>query len=86
MGLDWLALLPPPLIWVSAWGSPFVKIHRPLFAGALSLLSGGLMFASLRASDVMFPTFFGAAGIALLAMFVVMFWPAGESDTEGKPR
>lgn len=76
VAMDWLALLIPPLIWAKAdWASPVLKTNRHGLSGALSLVAGGLMFASLRVEDAAFPIVFGASAIASIMTLVVLFWP-----------
>jgi len=73
--VDWLALVSPSLIWAkAAWLSPYLRTHRHRLSGMLSVIAGGLMFASLRLDAPDFPALFGAATVALAAMFVALFW------------
>lgn len=75
--MDWLALLIPPLIWAKAvWASPVLKTNRHGLSGGLSLIAGGLMFASLRVEDAAFPLLFGASAIASIMTLAVLFWPS----------
>ena len=78
--MDWLALVSPFLIWAkAAWLSPYLRTHRHRLSGILSVIAGGLMFASLRLDAPAFPVLFVAVAMALAAMFVALFWPPGTS-------
>jgi len=74
--MAWLALLVPPLIWAkAAWLSPFLETHRHGFSGALSLVAGGLIFASITMDDPAHALLFVASALALIAMFAALLLP-----------
>jgi hypothetical protein len=75
--MAWLALLVPPLIWAkAAWLSPFLRTYRHGLSGALSLLAGGLMFASITLDDPTRPALLGTSAVALTAMLVALLTPS----------
>lgn len=78
--MEWLAFFTPPLLWFGlVFGSAFLKTYRHRMSGALSVLSGALMFASLRLDAPELPLLLSGAAIAMLAMFVALLWkPAGK--------
>lgn len=85
--MEWLALVSPPLLWAKAtWLSPFQKTHRHGLSGILSLISGGLMFASLHLDGTTLPILFIASALALLAMFAALWWPCSVSSEKRTDR
>ena len=72
--MDWMAFAIPPLMWVRAYTSSFLKTYRTGLSASLSLVAGALLFASLRVRLSAFPWVLGAAGLALGAMLVAMLW------------
>lgn len=75
-GVSRLALLTPSLLWAkAAWLSPFLRTQRHGPSGALSLVSGGLMFAAFNIDGSIRISLFGASTLALAAMFAALFWP-----------
>ena len=76
--MDWLALVAPPLLWAKAlYASPFARTQRRRLSFTLAVLTGLLMFWSLRVDDESFLPVFVAGCLALLAMAVSLFWKAG---------
>ena len=74
--LDVVAFVGPPAIWAKvAWASPFVKTYRHGISGLLSLLTGLLMAVALHSDDAIWPIYFIAAAISMVAMFSVLLWP-----------
>ena len=74
--MEWLALIGPPLLWVNiAWVSPFVRSHRHGLSAALSLITGGLMFACLRFREPTAAILFWAGAIAMASMLAALLWP-----------
>lgn len=74
--MPWLALLTPLLLWATAaWLSPSLRTQRHGSSCALSLVSGGLMFAAFNVEESIRMTLFSASTMALAAMFAVLLWP-----------
>ena len=71
--VEWVGFLVPPLLWVNlAFVSPFSTTYRHRLSGMLSVLSGALMFASLRFNAPELPLMLCGAAVAMLAMFVAL--------------
>jgi hypothetical protein len=85
--MDWWVAAIPPLLWVTvAWLSPFLRTYRHRLSGGLSLVAGGLMFASLRMDNSAFPILLSSAGVALTLMFLALYWPTEGKDQNCKGR
>ena len=66
--MEWVGFLVPPLLWVNlAFVSPFSTTCRHRLSGMLSVLSGALMFASLRFNAPELPLMLCGAAVAMLA-------------------
>ncbi|MBB3349579.1 hypothetical protein [Sphingomonas sp. BK069] len=74
--MSWLALLAPSFLWAkAAWLSPYLRTQRHGSSGALSLISGGLMFAAFNVDGPIRMALYGASTLALAAMFAALFRP-----------
>lgn len=74
--MDWMALVTPPLIWAkAAWLSPYLRTQRHGFSAALSLITGGLMFASFRVREPAAAILIWTSAVAMAATLAALFWP-----------
>jgi hypothetical protein len=78
--MDWLALVTPPLIWAkAAWLSPFLRTQRHGLSAALSLITGGLMFACFRVREPAAGILFWTSAVAMAATVAALLWPNAKS-------
>jgi hypothetical protein len=59
----------------AAWASPFLKTYRHGISGALAVLSGLFLMASLRDGRPVVVILLIAAAVAMAAMLVTLLWP-----------
>ncbi|MBB6228643.1 hypothetical protein FHS79_002833 [Polymorphobacter multimanifer] len=78
--MEWIAFLAPSFLWFNlAFTSPFLTTYRHRLSGMLSVLSGMLMFASLRLDTPEHLLWLSGAAVAMMTMFVALLWkPAGK--------